>query len=93
MPPVEPPFSKPDQLLNYQYGENKLNGQPLKVVIAAGPYTTDDSFEYLPLQALVDELVQDPPDLLMLVSRCRPRCGPELIDEDSSGRLSTRTTR
>ena len=56
-----------DELMEYQHG-NKLAGEPLSMVVAAGPYTLDDDLEYAPFEALIDVAVDERPDVLILVS-------------------------
>jgi len=56
-----------DELIEYQHG-NKLAGEPLSMVVAAGPYTLDDDLEYAPFEALIDVAVDERPDVLILVS-------------------------
>lgn len=68
MPPVDPPLSYPEELIEHQFSPNKLDGEPLQLVVAAGPYTTEETLEYVPLVALIDELIRSPPDVLVLVS-------------------------
>ncbi|CAG8579660.1 16824_t:CDS:10 [Dentiscutata erythropus] len=51
-----------------------LNGKPLSVVIATGPYTLETGFEYEPLRELIKKMAQEKPDILILM-------GP-FVDED-----------
>ena len=67
MPPVDQPESKVEELLNYQHGKSRLDGQPLSIVTACGPYTFDDDLEYAPLAALLEELSNLKPDLAIFV--------------------------
>ena len=56
-------------MLNYQHNSAKyLSGQPMSVVVVCGPFTVDDNLEYAPLQALLEEMSNIRPDLLILVS-------------------------
>ncbi|CAG8538593.1 5122_t:CDS:2, partial [Scutellospora calospora] len=45
----------------------KLNGKPLNVVIAAGPYALETGFEYEPLRELIKKMAQEKPDILILM--------------------------
>lgn len=72
LPPLDLPESSPADLLTYQYDAGtpdkpKLNGQPVSVATACGPYTTDDNLDYGPLDALCEELKSSKPDVLILV--------------------------
>lgn len=67
MPPIYPPESEPQKLLDYQHGPQNLDGKPMTVMVAAGPFTTEDNLEYAPLQALIDEARRTRPDVLILV--------------------------
>ncbi|KAF0372173.1 DNA polymerase alpha, subunit B [Gigaspora margarita] len=51
-----------------------LNGKPLSIVIATGPYTLETGFEYEPLRELIKKMAQEKPDILILM-------GP-FVDED-----------
>jgi hypothetical protein len=53
--------------MDYQHGD-KLAGQPISMMLAAGPFTLDDDFTYAPLEALIDKAIQERPDVLILVS-------------------------
>lgn len=67
MPPVDMPESPAEELIEYQHGKNKLDGKPMSIMTAAGPYTCDDDLEYEPLTALVEAASSNRPDLLILV--------------------------
>lgn len=55
------------ELYEYNYGE-KMQGKPIDMCIAAGPYTLDDDLSYLPLEDLLHTLASEQPDILLLVS-------------------------
>nr|XP_031860917.1 uncharacterized protein CI109_003644 [Kwoniella shandongensis]KAA5527989.1 hypothetical protein CI109_003644 [Kwoniella shandongensis] len=55
-----------DELLSFQHGE-KLSGQPLSLMTAAGPFTLDDDLSYAPLDALVNVVRDERPDVLLLL--------------------------
>lgn len=65
---MDQPQTSVAELIDYQHGAAKLNGEPMSVVTAAGPFTVDDNLSYAPLAALMDEMVVLRPDLLILVS-------------------------
>lgn len=77
MPPIDASYTRPSELLAAQYGTTRqLGGAPLAVIVAAGPYTLDADLEYAPLQALMEVVAREQPDLLILVSllTCCPVC-------------------
>jgi DNA polymerase alpha subunit B len=55
-------------LREYQFGQPRLNGDPLSVIIASGPYTTDSSLDFAPFDALCEEVKKTRPDVVILVS-------------------------
>jgi DNA polymerase alpha subunit B len=79
--PQSPPSalnqSTAGELLDYQHGD-KLRGEPLSMMVAAGPYTLDDDLLYQPLSALIDVAI-------ILVS-----LAPPAATDTSSVHLSTR---
>jgi len=55
------------KLIEYNYGQKGLNGKPLNIVIAAGPFTFDAGFGYEPFNELFTRMKEENPDLLILV--------------------------
>ncbi|OCF55338.1 DNA polymerase alpha subunit B [Kwoniella mangroviensis CBS 10435] len=58
--------SSASELLDFQHGE-KLKGQPISMMTAAGPYTLEDDLAYAPLSALVEVVSRERPDVLLLL--------------------------
>ncbi|RHZ82585.1 hypothetical protein Glove_108g25 [Diversispora epigaea] len=54
-------------VIDYNYGPTKLNGNPLKVIIAAGPYTLDSGLEFEPLLELLNKVKIEKPNVLILM--------------------------
>jgi DNA polymerase alpha subunit B len=50
-----------------EYHRKDQEGQPLKILTAAGPFTTSDNFQYQPLQDLLHVVQKDQPDVVFLV--------------------------
>jgi DNA polymerase alpha subunit B len=78
MPPSYLPVSTPQDLYSYQYEStknSKLSGMPFAVMLACGPFTTEDNLDYAPLDALVEEARVSKPDVLVLVSPRVHLCG------------------
>ena len=73
MPPIDASYTQPSEMLERQYGQGnkELGGDPMSVVVAAGPYTVDSDLEYAPLAALLDSVATEKPDVLILVSAVR----------------------
>lgn len=61
----------PSSLLQMQYVANEggLKGGPLEVVVAAGPFTSEEDLEFGPWHALMDRLEREPVDVVVLVSK------------------------
>ncbi|BGP47016.1 DNA-directed DNA polymerase alpha subunit pol12 [Rhodotorula kratochvilovae] len=68
MPPIDATYTAPTELLAKQYGNQlkQLNGAPMSVIVASGPYTVDLDLEYEPLQALLSLAQEEKPDVLVL---------------------------
>lgn len=71
MPPIDATYTPPTELLSMQYGSKakQLNGNPMSVIVASGPYATEHDLEYEPLQALLGLVQEERPDVLILVRR------------------------
>lgn len=69
MPPIDPSYTRPSEILDREYGEGnkKLGGNPMSVIVAAGPYTVDSNLDYAPLAALLESVEDERPDVLVLV--------------------------
>lgn len=78
MPPGDITYTEPSKLLSQQHGTDKkqLGGNPLSVIVAAGPYTVDSDLEYEPLGALLEMVEGERPDVLVLVSVSRLNASP-----------------
>lgn len=57
------------QLLKYQYSHDTLNGNPLSIMVASGPYTFDSNLEFEPYHVLLEEIVSSKPHYVILVRR------------------------
>lgn len=61
---AEPLRSRVGDLQRWHYQEQE--GQPLKLIAAAGPFTTSDNFNYQPLQDLLHVVKSNRPDVVIL---------------------------
>ncbi|GAA5927523.1 DNA-directed DNA polymerase alpha subunit POL12 [Sporobolomyces koalae] len=69
MPPIDPHYSAPSKLLANQYGSGskQLNGHPMSVLVAAGPYTVESDLEYEPLDDFLGLVQEEKPDVLVML--------------------------
>jgi DNA polymerase alpha/epsilon subunit B/DNA polymerase alpha subunit B, OB domain len=49
-----------------QDANDRMQGRPLHIMTAAGPFTTSDNLDYRPLDDLLEVVLQDKPDVLFL---------------------------
>lgn len=69
LPPAFPQAATPpSDLLASQYGPDQLNGAPLDIVVASGPFTSDDDLDFRHFHELMDNVERQRPDALVLVS-------------------------
>ncbi len=64
--PSEMHVTPPSQLIQYQH--DKMGGQPISVMLGAGPFTLDTDVLFEPLDALMEAARTERPDVLILVS-------------------------
>ncbi|KAH9464806.1 hypothetical protein Pst134EB_004317 [Puccinia striiformis f. sp. tritici] len=62
MPMAEPATTSPKTLLSYLSNPPS----PISLVVAWGPFTRDNDLDYIPFEALIDQLMIDQPDCLIL---------------------------
>jgi hypothetical protein len=60
--------SRVDKLRNY------ADRKSLELTVACGPFTASDGLFYKTLDALIEVLTEEPPDILMLVNKLTPSC-------------------
>lgn len=68
MPELPMCYTRSGTIIDYSYGPQKLNGNPLKVIVAAGPYTLDSGFKFEPLYELLNKMKKEKPNVLILVT-------------------------
>jgi DNA polymerase alpha subunit B len=79
LPLLEPAFTTGQDYMEYykcgpQFMDSNEKLDGLKVIVVAGPYTTDESLTFEPLQELVDQLEQNMPDVIIML-------GPFVVGE------------
>ncbi|KAG0233664.1 DNA-directed DNA polymerase alpha subunit pol12 [Actinomortierella wolfii] len=57
--------ANPEELEDYQYG--RMGGQPIKIIVASGPYTFTDNLLFEPFEALMERVDMERPDVLILM--------------------------
>lgn len=73
LPLLNPPATKPDELdsINARYldtpDSDPSNPRPLTMMIAAGPYTTDQNLDFSPLHAFLDNAAENYADSIILI--------------------------
>ncbi|ORY97479.1 DNA polymerase alpha/epsilon subunit B-domain-containing protein [Syncephalastrum racemosum] len=70
---------KPDDLYRYNYGP-LMQGKPMELFVAAGPYTMDTNLEYAPLHALIEECVAQKPDVVIMLGPFVSAHHPAIVD-------------
>ncbi|WVQ82653.1 hypothetical protein IAT38_004785 [Cryptococcus sp. DSM 104549] len=66
MPPGDLAQTTIPELIEYQHGD-RLRGQPISLTVAAGPFTSDIDLLYAPLEALVETVINEQPDVFLLL--------------------------
>ncbi|KDN42303.1 DNA polymerase alpha, subunit B [Tilletiaria anomala UBC 951] len=66
------------QLEKFQYSTKSMNGQPMKMMVAAGPFTSDSDLTFGPLEAIIQQALRDTPDILILLGPFLSRYHPIL---------------
>lgn len=69
------------KLRKYQLSPKSMNGQPLKVTVAAGPFTSASDLLYEPLTALAQHVARTAPDVLVLLGPILSR-KHKVLEED-----------
>lgn len=69
------------KLRKYQLSSKSMNGQPLKVIVAAGPFTSSSDLMFQPLAKLAQHVVQSEPDVLVLLGPILSREHKGLLED------------
>jgi DNA polymerase alpha subunit B len=90
--PPQLPRSSPAQILEYHHSSAYQGGQPLSVMVAAGPFTTQDNLDYRPFEDILVKALKAKPDVLILVGPFVDASQPivssgdcVLVDRDAEG--------
>lgn len=66
-PPLPQPATLRSELMTNQYGESRLAGTPLRVMMAGGPFTPSSNMNYGPWHAFMTHVERARPDMLVLL--------------------------
>ncbi|CAO1612968.1 unnamed protein product [Sympodiomycopsis kandeliae] len=72
----------PSALLASQYGADQLNGDPLDIVVASGPYTGEEDLDFNKFHSLMDNVEREQPDALILIGPFIPIHHAQLTHSD-----------
>lgn len=59
--------SSPDEFIEHYYQGEDEGAEVVEVLVAAGPFTTDSTLDFEPLQDLLDVIRKEPPDAVVLI--------------------------
>ncbi|KAI9594523.1 DNA polymerase alpha subunit B N-terminal-domain-containing protein [Syncephalis fuscata] len=79
MPPIALPKTPLTELREYHLGSQGIEHEPVGLIVAAGPYTLDDSLKFEPLVELLKKIEQNLPDLVILMGPFLDRQHPMMI--------------
>lgn len=85
IPPSLPlPASSVGDLMDLQHSQSKLDGEPLHVLVASGPFTLDVNLEFAPWHRMMDHIERHRPDVVLLMGPFLPANHAALLDPDLS---------
>jgi DNA polymerase alpha subunit B len=61
------PMTSPSRLLEYHHSPQYQGGKPVSMFCAAGPFTPGDDLGYQPLKDLLLKVIEEKPDVLLLL--------------------------
>ncbi|KAG0071948.1 DNA-directed DNA polymerase alpha subunit pol12 [Linnemannia elongata] len=80
MPAMDMAGASPADLEDFQY--KKMAGQPMKMIVAAGPYTLSDNLLFEPFAALMEHVNTERPDILLLMGPFVSSSHPLVVSGD-----------
>lgn len=80
MPAMDMAGASPADLEDFQY--KKMAGQPMKMIVAAGPYTLSDNLLFEPFAALMEHVNTERPDILLLMGPFVSSSHPLIVSGD-----------
>ncbi|KAG0321875.1 DNA-directed DNA polymerase alpha subunit pol12 [Linnemannia gamsii] len=80
LPAISMAGASPADLEDFQY--RKMAGQPIKMIVAAGPYTLSDNLLFEPFAALMENINAERPDVLLLMGPFVSSTHPMIISGD-----------
>ena len=76
------PASPPSRLIEYHHSELFQGGQPARVMVASGPFTTMQNLNYEPFEQLLNLVFDQRPDALILLGPFVDASHPQMKDGD-----------
>ncbi|WFD41803.1 DNA-directed DNA polymerase alpha subunit pol12 [Malassezia psittaci] len=68
IPPALPhPATNRSELMHHQYGEKRLEGSPLRMMVSAGPFTDPQDLQFKPWHGFITHVETMSPDVLLLL--------------------------
>ncbi|KAF8937862.1 DNA-directed DNA polymerase alpha subunit pol12 [Haplosporangium gracile] len=80
LPAIPMAGASPADLEDFQY--KKMAGQPIKIIVAAGPYTLSDNLLFEPFAALMEHVNTERPDVLLLMGPFVSSTHPQIVSGD-----------
>ena len=74
--------SPPSRLLEYHHSELFQGGQPARIIVASGPFTTMQNLDYEPFEQLLNLVFDQRPDVLILLGPFVDSSHPQMKDGD-----------
>jgi DNA polymerase alpha subunit B len=66
-PPLPPAVTGLSRLVEMYTVDDEIKAEPLNILVASGPYTMDDNFDYEVLEELVKVVAKEAPDVVILM--------------------------
>ncbi|CAG8441915.1 2519_t:CDS:10 [Ambispora gerdemannii] len=67
LPLLPMPVTSTAEIMSYNYGKARLNGEEMTVIVAAGPFTTESNLNFEPFAQLMENMKSIRPDVLILM--------------------------
>ena len=74
--------TRPDAFIEHYFTGDDEGAEVIDILVAAGPFTTNQDLTYTPLDDLLDVIRRDPPDAVILMGPFVPEDHPMVKDAD-----------